>query len=136
MRSTNVQNASNQRCEHPGFPGASSVCSVQVPWTNPSPVRCTGVHCGAAKEPSGFRSWGPMKVMSMSMSVMSMECGGGEEGGGGRTRPPLCRPLPGTAAAATARPSPPHARWPPPPPPPKLSCKLSSARHVGHTRGG
>eukprot|EP00976_Prorocentrum_cordatum_P061943 1176523-Prorocentrum_minimum.AAC.3 len=24
-----------QRCEHPGFPGASSVCNVLVPWTNP-----------------------------------------------------------------------------------------------------
>eukprot|EP00959_Pyramimonas_sp_CCMP1952_P051905 1084960-Pyramimonas_sp.AAC.1 len=27
MRGTNVQNASNQHCEHPGFPGASSVCN-------------------------------------------------------------------------------------------------------------
>eukprot|EP00976_Prorocentrum_cordatum_P082527 1184845-Prorocentrum_minimum.AAC.7 len=39
MRGTIVQNASYQRCEHPGFPGASSVCIVLVPWTNPSPAR-------------------------------------------------------------------------------------------------
>eukprot|EP00976_Prorocentrum_cordatum_P004829 95047-Prorocentrum_minimum.AAC.2 len=38
LRGTHVQNASYQRCEHPGFPGASSVCNVRVPWTNPSPV--------------------------------------------------------------------------------------------------
>eukprot|EP00976_Prorocentrum_cordatum_P081965 1184622-Prorocentrum_minimum.AAC.2 len=37
MRGTNVQNASYQRCEHPGFPRASSGCNVRVPWTNPSP---------------------------------------------------------------------------------------------------
>eukprot|EP00959_Pyramimonas_sp_CCMP1952_P474745 9503830-Pyramimonas_sp.AAC.9 len=37
MRGTNVQNARYQRCEHPGFPGDSSVCNVLVSWTNPSP---------------------------------------------------------------------------------------------------
>eukprot|EP00976_Prorocentrum_cordatum_P084489 1185671-Prorocentrum_minimum.AAC.2 len=31
-----------QRCEHPGFPGVSSVCDVRVPWTNPSPVQIIG----------------------------------------------------------------------------------------------
>eukprot|EP00976_Prorocentrum_cordatum_P116007 1196099-Prorocentrum_minimum.AAC.2 len=44
MKGTKVQNANYQRCEHPGFPGASSVCNVPVPWTNPSPARGTGVH--------------------------------------------------------------------------------------------
>eukprot|EP00976_Prorocentrum_cordatum_P060859 1176074-Prorocentrum_minimum.AAC.3 len=34
-----------------GFPGTSSVCNVRVPWTNPSPVRSTGVQCGTAKGP-------------------------------------------------------------------------------------
>eukprot|EP00976_Prorocentrum_cordatum_P078895 1183315-Prorocentrum_minimum.AAC.4 len=51
-RGTNVQNASYQRCEHLGFPGASSVCNVRIPWTNPSPVRSTGVQCGTAKGPT------------------------------------------------------------------------------------
>eukprot|EP00959_Pyramimonas_sp_CCMP1952_P437244 9154795-Pyramimonas_sp.AAC.1 len=36
MRGTNIQNAGYQRCEHPGFPGACSVCNVLVPWANPS----------------------------------------------------------------------------------------------------
>eukprot|EP00976_Prorocentrum_cordatum_P075151 1181804-Prorocentrum_minimum.AAC.1 len=53
-RGTNVQNADYQRCEHPGFPGASSVCNVLVPWTYPSPTRGTGVHCGTAKGPLGL----------------------------------------------------------------------------------
>eukprot|EP00976_Prorocentrum_cordatum_P052733 1063570-Prorocentrum_minimum.AAC.3 len=44
----------SQRCEHPGFPGARSVCNVLVPWTNPSPVRSTGVRCGTAKGPWGL----------------------------------------------------------------------------------
>eukprot|EP00959_Pyramimonas_sp_CCMP1952_P031244 654875-Pyramimonas_sp.AAC.1 len=35
----------------PGFPGASSVCNVLVPWTNPSPARGAGVQCGTAKGP-------------------------------------------------------------------------------------
>eukprot|EP00959_Pyramimonas_sp_CCMP1952_P031018 650662-Pyramimonas_sp.AAC.1 len=39
MRGTNVQNASYQRCKHPGFPGASSVCNVRVPWTNPIGIK-------------------------------------------------------------------------------------------------
>eukprot|EP00959_Pyramimonas_sp_CCMP1952_P354632 7428689-Pyramimonas_sp.AAC.1 len=46
MRGRNVQNASYQRqnasyqrCEHPGFPGF--LCNVRVPWTIPSPVRST-----------------------------------------------------------------------------------------------
>eukprot|EP00976_Prorocentrum_cordatum_P020102 407524-Prorocentrum_minimum.AAC.1 len=47
-RGTDVQNASYQRCEHLGFPGASSVCNVLVPWTNPSPARGTSVHGGTA----------------------------------------------------------------------------------------
>eukprot|EP00976_Prorocentrum_cordatum_P084696 1185773-Prorocentrum_minimum.AAC.1 len=55
MRGTKVRNASCQRCEHPGFPGARSVCNVLVPWTNPSPARGTGVHCGTAKGPLGFQ---------------------------------------------------------------------------------
>ena len=62
MRGTNVQNASYQHCEHPGLPGVSSVCNVLVPWTYPSPARGTGVHCGTAKGPLGFRSSGPMTV--------------------------------------------------------------------------
>eukprot|EP00959_Pyramimonas_sp_CCMP1952_P305117 6385586-Pyramimonas_sp.AAC.1 len=39
MRGTNVQNDSYQRCEHPGFPGASSMCNVlgliHVPYEAP-----------------------------------------------------------------------------------------------------
>eukprot|EP00959_Pyramimonas_sp_CCMP1952_P085876 1796342-Pyramimonas_sp.AAC.1 len=60
MRGTDVQNGSYQRCEHPGLPGASSVCNVWVPWTNPSHVRGTGVQHGTAKGPFGFHSSGPM----------------------------------------------------------------------------
>eukprot|EP00959_Pyramimonas_sp_CCMP1952_P206230 4313029-Pyramimonas_sp.AAC.1 len=41
VRDTKAQNASYQRCAHPGFPGASSVCNVLVPWT--------GVRRGARK---------------------------------------------------------------------------------------
>eukprot|EP00976_Prorocentrum_cordatum_P061283 1176233-Prorocentrum_minimum.AAC.2 len=48
-----AQNASYQRCEHPGFPGASSTCNVRVPLTYPSRVRSTGVQCGTAKGPLG-----------------------------------------------------------------------------------
>eukprot|EP00959_Pyramimonas_sp_CCMP1952_P404031 8465978-Pyramimonas_sp.AAC.1 len=63
MRGTNVQNTGQyQHCEHPGIPGASSRCNVLVPWTNPSPVRGTDVHCGTAKGPLGFHSSGPMTV--------------------------------------------------------------------------
>eukprot|EP00959_Pyramimonas_sp_CCMP1952_P428480 8974564-Pyramimonas_sp.AAC.1 len=39
-----------------------SLTNVMVPWTYPSPVRGTGVHCGTAKGPSGFYSAGPMTV--------------------------------------------------------------------------
>eukprot|EP00976_Prorocentrum_cordatum_P108594 1194872-Prorocentrum_minimum.AAC.4 len=45
-RGTNIQNATYQRCEHPGLPGASSVCKVRIPWTNPSPIRGTGEQRG------------------------------------------------------------------------------------------
>eukprot|EP00959_Pyramimonas_sp_CCMP1952_P472254 9499750-Pyramimonas_sp.AAC.1 len=53
---------SYHRCEHPGLPGASSVCNVLVPWTNPSPVRRTDVQCGTAKGPLGFHSSNPITV--------------------------------------------------------------------------
>eukprot|EP00976_Prorocentrum_cordatum_P105979 1194365-Prorocentrum_minimum.AAC.3 len=69
MRGTNVQIASYQRCEHPGFPGASSVCNIRVPWTNPSPVRSTGVYCGTARGPLGFHSSGPMTVKARVSGV-------------------------------------------------------------------
>eukprot|EP00976_Prorocentrum_cordatum_P116438 1196163-Prorocentrum_minimum.AAC.3 len=76
MRGTNVQNASYQRCEHPGFPGASSVCNVLVPWTNPSPVQSTGVQCGTAKGPFGLHSSDPMTVKALVSGV----CRGSGEG--------------------------------------------------------
>eukprot|EP00959_Pyramimonas_sp_CCMP1952_P166300 3475838-Pyramimonas_sp.AAC.1 len=48
------------------FPGASSMCNVRVPWTpawtNPSPVRSTGVQCGNAKGRLGFHSSAPLGV--------------------------------------------------------------------------
>eukprot|EP00976_Prorocentrum_cordatum_P008987 178936-Prorocentrum_minimum.AAC.1 len=47
-----------QRREHPGFPGASSVCDARVPWTNPSPVQSAVVHCGSRGERSRAREEG------------------------------------------------------------------------------
>eukprot|EP00976_Prorocentrum_cordatum_P066161 1178197-Prorocentrum_minimum.AAC.1 len=94
VRGTNVQNASSQRCEHPGFPGASSVCSVLVSWTYPSPAQGTGVHCGTAKGSLGFHSSGPMTVKARISDVSTFKRGsrGGLEGPGRVTRIPAQAP--------------------------------------------
>eukprot|EP00976_Prorocentrum_cordatum_P069776 1179684-Prorocentrum_minimum.AAC.1 len=63
---------SDQRCEHPGFPGVSFVCNVPVPWTNPSPVRGAGEHRGTAKGPLGFHSSGPMTVKARLSGVSTL----------------------------------------------------------------
>eukprot|EP00976_Prorocentrum_cordatum_P118123 1196415-Prorocentrum_minimum.AAC.1 len=79
---TNVQNPSYQRCENPGFPGASFMRNVRVPWTNPSPVRSTGVQCGTAKGPLGFHSSGPMTGETRIAPPRPLGApGGGGEGG-------------------------------------------------------
>eukprot|EP00959_Pyramimonas_sp_CCMP1952_P059121 1234799-Pyramimonas_sp.AAC.1 len=78
MRGTNVQNTSHQRCEHPGFPGASSVCNVRVPWITPSPIHGTSVHCGAAKGPCSDR--GQRGSIKGSERVQKGVRGGSERG--------------------------------------------------------
>eukprot|EP00976_Prorocentrum_cordatum_P083648 1185329-Prorocentrum_minimum.AAC.1 len=51
MRGTNIQNASYQRCEHPGFPGASSASTGGpqgvLPWATPSNPIDSGVCRGS-----------------------------------------------------------------------------------------
>ena len=48
------------------------MCNVLVPWTNPSPARGTGVHCGTAKGPLGFHSSGPMTVKARVSGVSTL----------------------------------------------------------------
>eukprot|EP00959_Pyramimonas_sp_CCMP1952_P334674 7008420-Pyramimonas_sp.AAC.1 len=66
MRGTNVQNASCQRCEHPGFLGASSVCNVRVPRTYPSPVRSAGVQRSRGRS-RRVLLWGARRVLLLSL---------------------------------------------------------------------
>ena len=61
------------------------MCNVLVPWTNPSPARGTGVHCGTAKGPLGFHSSGPMTVKARVSGVSTLcwhvSPSGGSKGG-------------------------------------------------------